>query len=168
MRSDAEKTDTVCVFFGPPHDPVQDEAAFSRFFAENAVHVVCGGTTARLAAAHLGTQIRTNLSFPEDGLPPVGFLEGAELVTEGILTMNRTLALFEEGAPAHPDRESGAEKLHALLHGAQTVRFYVGCAVNPSQQDERLPIPCRDKLLIVQKISDILKKLGKETEIAVF
>ena len=93
---------------------------------------------------------------------------GAELVTEGILTMNRTLALFEEGALPHPDRESGAEKLHALLHCAQTVRFYVGCAVNPSQQDERLPIPCRDKLLIVEKISDILEGLGKETEIAVF
>ena len=168
MRSDAEKTDTVCVFFGPPCDPAQDEAAFSRFFAENALHVVCGGTTARLAAAHLSEQIRTNLSFPEDGLPPVGFLEGAELVTEGILTMNRTLALFEEGALPHPDRESGAEKLHALLHCAQTVRFYVGCAVNPSQQDEHLAIPCRDKLLIVEKISDILKKLGKETEIAVF
>ena len=168
MPTEAAEHDTVCIFFGPPKEPSQDAEAFSRFFAEKGLHVVCGGTSARLAAAFLGTQVKASLSFPPDGLPPVGSIEGADLVTEGILTMNRVLELLAEGSNPIKDLDSGAEKLFSLLCQAEKVHFYVGLAENPAHQDKSLPIPCRDKEKLVKEIANRLSGLGIETEISVF
>lgn len=168
MPNNAPIHDTVCIFFGPPKEPAQDDGAFSRFFAEKGLHVVCGGTTARLAAAFLGTQVKASLSFPPDGLPPLGSIEGTDLVTEGILTMNRVLVLLSDVTAPDPDLDGGADKLYALLCRAKKVHFYIGLAENPSHQDKSLSIPCRDKEILVKEITYRLSGLGIETEISVF
>ncbi len=72
-------------------------------------------------------------------LPPVGQIDGVDLVTEGMLTVTRALAYLEKALGGRRDRArwydraDGASLLaRALLDEATDVNFLVGRAVNPA------------------------------------
>ncbi len=86
------------VLTGPPSEPSLDPIAVDKLMSSQGVKVICGGTTAQMAARVLGKPLRVQLrtqgaragALPRPGrkLPPTGDLEGVDLVTEGILTLS--------------------------------------------------------------------------------
>ena len=159
---DAKKK-SVCILFGPPSDPCADSAVLSRFFTLPGAHILCGGTTARIGAEYLGKPLAASLSFPDPDVPPVGKLDGADLVTEGIVTMQRVLALLESGEVPGSD---GAGQIVTMLHAAEKITFFVGTAQNPGHLNVPSPLP--DKVQLAEKIEALLQSMGKETELRTF
>jgi hypothetical protein len=51
--------------------------------------ILSGGTTADIIARELNRKIVDELIFEDPELPPESFLEGIDLVTEGILTLQK-------------------------------------------------------------------------------
>ncbi len=51
--------------------------------------ILCGGTTADIIARELNKAIIDELIFEDPELPPESFIEGIDLVTEGILTLQK-------------------------------------------------------------------------------
>ena len=111
--------------------------------AEEDMRIICGDTTAEIAAGLLGAELVMEPP-PEEGwgeVPPVSRMVGADgrelmsLVTEGVVTMR--VARERLAAAGHPGdlrrREDGASRLARLLLTADKVRFIVGLAVNPAQ-----------------------------------
>ena len=138
------KTVVAYVWTGPPADRSQDEAAVAKLMNSRGAKVICGGTTAQIAARVLGQELRVDWVPPSKrkdgatrtrGMPPTARLDGVDLVTEGILTLGQTVSLLEHAQTASdvPPGEDAASRLARILFSADEIHFLVGTAINPNQ-----------------------------------
>lgn len=160
----------VSLMIGPPVDKSKDDFYISRFLAEEGKKVVCGGTSSQIVARHLHTSVRASFDFPDKDVPPIGFIDGIDLTTEGVLTMRRLLELSEKYVSVHDltpktfTKKDGASLLAQLLfEEATSVHFFVGQSINAAHQG--LPIDITMKLKLVESLAANLKKMGKEVVI---
>jgi hypothetical protein len=107
--------------------------------AEAGERIICGGTTAQIAARLLEAELETEPK-PAGGwdeVPPTFRLEGADLVTEGLVTLRRASERVAQAKSVHdlPLGADGATRLARVLLKADKVHFIVGLAVNPQQVD---------------------------------
>lgn len=70
-----------------------DEAVVNEFMSGDTKKVVCGGTSSQIVARCLKTEVRAAFEFPDKDVPPIGYIDGIDLTTEGVLTMRRLLTL---------------------------------------------------------------------------
>ena len=56
--------------------------------------VVCGGTTANIAARILHKEIITKVDYNDPDVPPMAVIDGLDLVTEGVLTLGKVCLLY--------------------------------------------------------------------------
>lgn len=152
------------VLTGPPGEAASDEKVLARFVKRQGLHVVCGGTTAKIASRHLGQPLEVDLETMKPDVPPLARMQNIDLVTEGILTLTRTNELLRAGADKHTVqfRNDGAATLVRLLLDVDHVHFIVGRAVNPAHQNPSLPGELGMKLTVVREIADELIKRGTE------
>lgn len=154
---------TATVWSGPPADPAQDALALERLMAEAGTRVICGGTTAQIAARLLGAELEVE-PRPEDGwreVPPVARLEGVGLVTEGLVTLGKALERMAgvQRLRDLPRREDGATRLARALLAADRIHFIVGLAVNPQQADATGTVALRQE--VVEALAEDLRARGK-------
>ena len=152
------------VFTGPPADKSLDEEVISRFVKRSGRLAVCGGTTAKIVARHIGQPLEVDLKTITDDVPPMGQLEGIDLVCEGILTMTRASELLRSGVKKRDVRfrTDGAANVIRLVLSVDHVHFIIGQAVNPAHQNPDLPHQLGIRHMVVQEIGEELKERGKE------
>jgi len=171
---------TATVWTGPPADPAQDEAALEKLMAERGSRVICGDTTAQVAARLLGAELKLeprpedsadmrrplDKSHPWAEVPPVSYLEGVDLVTEGVVTLGRARerVVGVKHVRDLPRRGDGATCLARALLAADRIRFIVGLAVNPAVSqatgaDAACTVPRRQD--VVEELVRDLKAQGK-------
>jgi hypothetical protein len=147
----------------------------SLFFSKNGKHIVCGGTTSSIAAKFLGKPVQASLKFERSDVPPIAYIEGVDLVTEGVITMNKVIqyakdylgdnALYSEWN----FKKDGASLISRLLFEEATdINFFVGRAINPAHQNPDLPINFNIKMNLVKDLSSCLSKMGKRVKVIYF
>ena len=163
------RRESVNLMIGPPSAMNLDTDMVSQFFNSEGMHIVCGGSTNRLAARYLGKEVFASLDYGESDLPPIYSLEGVDLATEGVVTISKVLEYAqeylegEELNPAWKLTDDGATRIaHALFEYATDVRFFVGCAINPAHQNPNLPIAFGAKFQLIDQLSKCLEKMGKK------
>lgn len=162
VRARLPRTATVMV--GPPLNPADDGKVVQRLISSNGQKIVCGGTTGNLVARELGKEITVDMRSIRKDLPPVGVIEGIDLVTEGLLTLTRVLANLQEHRPGRDFfyKIDGASRLTLALLEADYVHFLVGRAVNPAHQDPNMPPILALKQQIVSDLITVLRRRGKK------
>ncbi len=146
---------------GPPFRESSDASWAQRFNSYPGDRVVCGGTTANILARELGLEINSTLK-PMGGLPPISFMNGAKLVSEGILTLTRVCNLLEQGEQDN----SVASKLIDELKNHDIIDVCVGTKINEAHQDPTLPSDLDIRRNIVKRLAGILEeKFLKEVSI---
>ena len=147
----------------------------SLFFGKEGKHIICGGTTSSIAAKYLGKPLRANLSFEASDIPPTAELEGVDLVTEGVITMNKVIEYAKDYLSDNHTYEhwsckrDGASMICRLLFEEATdINFYVGRAVNPAHQNPDLPINFNIKMNQVKELSESLLEMGKRVKVSYF
>ncbi len=155
------------VLTGPPARREQDERVLERFCRRRGLHVVCGGTTAKILARHRELPLHVDLDTIRPDVPAGGRVEGVDLVTEGILTLTKVHELLRAGTGKEQVRfrTDGAGSLLRTLLSADHVHFMVGMAVNPAHQNPSLPAELGMKLSVVREIAEELRKRGTEVSI---
>ena len=160
----------VNIMIGPPVDKSRDDFYVERFLAGEGKKAVCGGTSSQIVARYLKTDVRSSMDFPDRDVPPIGYIDGIDLTTEGVLTMRRLLELSEKYVsekdltPKTFTKKDGASLLAQLLfEEASDVHFFVGQSVNAAH--EGLPIDITMKLKLVESLAANLKKMGKNVVI---
>lgn len=149
---------------GPPYDPKNDHYLAAKFKEFRGKKVVCGGTTAHILSRELHVPIRTETDYSAASLPPESQMEGADLVTEGILTLSQTERILS-GKENEKDR-GGAGQLFQLLHNSDKIVFLVGTCINVAHQDPSLPVELEIRRNVVKKIKFLLEtKFLKDVEI---
>lgn len=162
------------MLFGPPSNRDDVERMMSLFFSKEGKHIVCGGTTSSIAAKYLNKPLKAKLDFTSD-LPPIAEIEGVDLVTEGVITVNKVLEyandyLGENKFYEHWSfKKDGASLISRLLFEEATdINFYVGRAINPAHQNPDLPINFNIKMNLVSELSKCLKMMGKRIKVSYF
>ncbi len=169
------KREPMNILFGPPSDPDDAGRMMNLFFSKEGKHIICGGTTASIAAKHLRVPLRAGSGEMVGGIPPTSELEGVDLVTEGVITMSRVVAYAHDFLGENAQYETwscgrdGASMICRLLFEEATdINFYVGRAVNPAHQDPNLPINFHIKMRLVDELSEALRTMGKRVKISYF
>jgi hypothetical protein len=141
---------------GPPFKK-EDDSQYARILQEAVGwKIICGGTTAKIIGRELGRTIRTDLDTARAGLPPLSYMEGVDLITEGILTLTKTLGILEGKESA---KSSGsASRLVNMFLESDMIDFVVGSRINEAHQDPTLPQEIEIRRNIVKNISAILEK----------
>lgn len=165
----------VELLFGPPRDRDDCDRMMSLFFSKEGKHIVCGGTTAGIAAKYLGKPLRASLRSERSDVPPTGEIEGVDLVTEGVITINKVLEYARDALGENKLHEywgfhrDGASLIcRVLFEEATDIDFYVGRAINPAHQNPELPITFNIKMNLVEELSACLKKMGKRVKVSYF
>jgi len=159
---------TATVLTGPPADVNADKEVVTRFAQRAGFLAVCGGTTAKIVAHHLGSRpLEVDLATMKADVPPLARIEGIDLTTEGILTLTRTNDLLHSGGDKEMVRfdADGASALLRLCLDVDHIHFIVGLSVNPAHQNPDLPRQLGMKLAVVREITEELRKRGKEVTI---
>ncbi|MGL4790340.1 MAG: SpoIIE family protein phosphatase, partial [Anaerotignaceae bacterium] len=86
--------ETINLFSGPPQNPENDYAVIEEILQEEGKVVVCGGTTATIVARILGEEMEVDLSTMTPTIPPVAKIPRIELVTEGVITINKAIDIM--------------------------------------------------------------------------
>lgn len=156
---------SLMVFTGPPLNQDDDNPACDRLFAFNGRRVVCGGTTTNIVGAYLNKTIEADISTLRRDLPPVGYVEGVDLLTEGILTMARTLEVMREArgdVTRLPEDRNGAVLLATELLEADYVEFLVGQSISEYYQNPLLPRNISIRVSLVKDVVEFLREIRKE------
>ena len=163
------------MLFGPPSNRDDADRMMSLFFSKEGKHIICGGTTSSIAAKFLRKPLKPSLIFEQSDVPPTAELEGVDLVTEGVITVNKVVEyandyLGENNFYEHWSfRRDGASLICRLLFEEATdINFYVGRAINPAHQNPDLPINFNIKMNLVEELSKALKKMGKRIKVSYF
>ena len=163
------------LLFGPPSNRDDVDRMMSLFFSKDGKHIVCGGTTSSIVAKYLGKPLRASLSFERSDIPPIAEIEGVDLVTEGVMTMNRVIEYAKDyvGENARYEEwnfaKDGASAIARLLFEEATdINFYVGRAINPAHQNPDLPINFNIKMSLVKDLTAALKKMGKRVKVSYY
>jgi len=155
------------ILTGPPKDRSADDEVVRSFLSRGGKLAVCGGTTAKIVARHLGQSLDVDLSTMTSSVPPMARLEGVDLVSEGILTLTQVSSLLQSGANKKSVRfqTDGAANLLRLVLDVDHVIFIVGQAINPAHQNPEFPHQLDIRKSVVREISEGLRSRGKEITI---
>lgn len=169
------KRQPMNLLFGPPRNRDDCDRMMSLFFSKEGKHIVCGGTTSSIVAKYLDKPVVTELNFEPGGLPPIAKIEGVDLVTEGVITINKVIEYAKDFVNENKlydewgFRRDGASLICRLLFEEATdINFYVGRAVNPAHQNPDLPITFNIKMNLVEELCECLRQMGKRVKVSYF
>ena len=166
----AMKKNIVNIMVGPPADREDDRSYFETFFQKEGMHVVCGGTTAKLVADYLQTEVA---GLPDSGteeVPAMSELKGIDLVTEGLLTFEKLVDYYDDFQEDRTyfnqiikKKDGAAELFRVLFAEATEINFFFGNALNDNYTS--LHIDREKKKKMALELIDHLKAEGKKVKI---
>jgi len=159
---------SLMIFTGPPLDEASDDQYIERLLNFNGRKAVCGGTTANIVGTYLGETVETDMATLRDDVPPIGYLSSIELVTEGIITMAKSLDIMRACAgklTQLANDSNGAVLLAKELLSADSIDFLVGQKINEFYQNPLLPRNLSLRKNLVEEIAQFLREQKKEVKI---
>ncbi len=142
------------IFTGPPYHQSKD-AEYARMFDNfKGKKAICGGTTANLISRELNKPITMDTTISIGKLPSCSYMDGVDLVTEGVLTLTKTLEYLESGTS---DIDNAAGKLVNFLLDSDCINFMVGAKLNQAHYDPALPVEIEIRKNIIKKIAEVLQ-----------
>ncbi len=177
----APKDDITCavIYFRNPRDllvvtgpPVlkENDVELARMFELFKGHkMICGGTTANIISRELGRKITVQLKDFDPEVPPMSVMEGADMVTEGIITMGKVAELLDGGAKTERMRPNAATKMVEMFLDCDRIHFAVGTKINEAHQDPNMPEELEIRRNVIKRIASLLQeKYLKEVKIQYF
>jgi hypothetical protein len=169
------KREPVNLLVGPPADPGDVLKMMTLFFSKEGKHIVCGGTTSTLVAEYLKKPILSQSNCADRDIPPTAKIDGVDLVTEGMLTIDRVLTYAQNYLENNASyvqwryKKDGASLISRLLFEEATdINFYVGKAANSAYQNPSSPINLSIKMRLVDELAECLKRMGKRIKVSYF
>ncbi len=142
------------VFTGPPFNQKNDAMYAKEFWDFKGKKAIAGGTTANLISRELNIPITMDKTISIGKLPSCSYMEGVDLVTEGILTLTQTLEYLTN---EQWDIDNAAGKLVQFLLDSDCIHFMVGAKINQAHYNPNMPIEIEIRKNIIKKIKAVLQ-----------
>ena len=142
------------IFTGPPYHQEKDNY-FAKFFMDfKGKKAISGGTTANIISRELNIPVIAKMSMNAGKLPGLSEMKGVDLVTEGILTLTKTLEYLESGKP----EDNAAKTLMEFLLDSDVIYFLVGAQMNKAHYDPNLPIEIEIRKNVIKQMAAVLEE----------
>lgn len=152
----------MLVLTGPPFHKDRDAYFAQAFDSFKGKKVICGGTTANIVSRELNREMIDHLETTDGDIPPIATFEGADLVTEGLLTLTKVAQFLEKHERS--SRRNAVTMLLERLLESDSIFFLVGTKINEAHQDPTHPMDLEIRRNLIKKIARILeRKYLKET-----
>lgn len=169
----------VHLMTGPASNPDDDVRMVRDFMSdESAKKIVSGGTSSTIVARVLNKTMDVSLEYTDPEIPPIAYIEGVDLVTEGVLTLNRTLQLIRryvknesitEDFFLELDKKNGASMIaKVLIEDCTEVHMYVGKAINSAYQNPNLPFDLGIRQNLVEQLKHAIEDMGKKVSVTYY
>ncbi len=150
------------IFTGPPYHQEKDGYYAKAFMEFKGKKAISGGTTANIISRELNIPVTTDISISSGKLPGLMKMDGIDLVTEGILTLTKTLEYLESGKTEN----NAAKTLMDFMLDSDVIHFLVGAQMNKAHYDPNLPIEIEIRKNIIKQIANVLEeKYLKKVEV---
>jgi len=159
---------SAMIFTGPPLNQADDARYVTRLMEFDGRKIVCGGTTGNVVARHLKQEIQIDLMTIQPDTPPVGHMDGIDLMTEGILTISKAMEYIKESRGDYtrlPTEINGATMLALEVLYADEIYFLVGQQINPFYQNPLLPMSISIRKNLIEQLAQVLRDLRKDITI---
>ena len=116
------------------------------------------------------------LDYIDKEIPPTASIEGVDLVTEGVITINRVLDYAKDMLQGKNHsyfdwsyKRDGASQIAKLLFEEATdINFFVGCAINNAHQSDDVHLSFSLKMQLIDELAKMLKLMGKNIKVSYF
>jgi hypothetical protein len=171
---------TLKLFTGPPVHKEDDEAVVRYLMqndenGEDCTRIVCGGTSAQIVSRILGKSIESVKQEPDPEIPPYDSIDGIDLVTEGVLTLNKVLQILEpcvtgqmldEGFFDILDQDNGASLIATSFFEECThLELLIGQAINEAYENPEISTDLATRSHLTQKLAETVSALGKTVSV---
>jgi hypothetical protein len=143
---------------GPPFEKEKDKELAAKVQEYKGKVILCGGSTADIVARELNRTVVDDLIFEDPDLPPESFLEGIDLVTEGILTLQKVNEILKTYNNSVKLGKGPADKIVRLLMESDEIHFIIGTRINIAHQDPNLPVELEIRRTVVKRIARLLEE----------
>ncbi|MCK9220005.1 MAG: SpoIIE family protein phosphatase [Bacteroidales bacterium] len=154
---------------GPPMNPENDPMFTDLLKEFDGKKIICGATTGDMIAREWREEIHdTNVMIDPD-LPPVSYMQGIDLITEGILTLSKVSELLKKYNQNYKLGKGPADEIVRFILDCDEIHFLVGTNINTAHQDPTLPIELELRRTVVNRIARTLEeKFLKEVTMKFF
>lgn len=154
----------VCT--GPPYEEENDHELGKIVKEFKGKKIISGATTADIVARETGVEIEDSFNFDDPELPPLSYMPGIDLVTEGILTLTKVTRLLKEYSSSSPAGKGPADRIVNLFRESDEIHFIIGTRINIAHQDPSLPVDLEIRRTVVKRMAKLLEeKFLKEVKI---
>lgn len=159
----------MLIMTGPPVHKESDSEIARIFALFDGIKIICGGTTANILSRELNRPIKVSLKDFDPKVPPYSEMEGADMVTEGIITMGAVSEILEKDADMEGLKPNAATRMVEMFLNCDRIWFVVGTKINEAHQDPNMPVELEIRRNVVKKIAALLQdKYLKEVHIQYF
>ncbi len=170
----------VHLMTGPAKDPSMDEEMVKNFMSgdDSTKRIVCGGTSATIVSRVLKKKLDVSMDYVDPDIPPIAYMDGIELVTEGVLTLNRVVQLLRryvknesvsESFFLELDKPNGASMVaKMLIEDCTELHLYVGKAINGAYQNPGLPFDLGIRQNLVEQLKSVVEEMGKQVTVTYY
>ena len=151
---------------GPPYEEVNDVLLGDAVRSFEGKKIICGATTTDIIARELELKIEDSFEFDDPDLPPISFMNGFDLITEGILTLGKVNEILKNHSGNYKAGKGPADKIVRLLLECDEIHIIIGTRINIAHQDPSLPVELEIRRTVVKRIARLLEeKFLKEVKL---
>lgn len=118
---------------------------------------MCGATTADILSRELELEIEDSFEFHDPDLPPISYMTGIDLVTEGILTLSKVSEILKVYNNNYMLGKGPADQIVKFIKESDEIQFIIGTRINIAHQDPNLPVELEIRRTVVRRIAETLE-----------
>jgi hypothetical protein len=152
---------------GPPYNKEDDIKLAEAVREFKGKKIVMGATTGDIVSRELDLKIEDVFKFEDPDLPPINVMEGIDLFTEGILTLNKVEKILKAYNPNFKLGKGPADEIVKLVLESDAIKIIIGTRINIAHQDPHLPVELEIRRTVVNRIAQLLEeKLLKKVNVS--
>ncbi|AKL94539.1 stage II sporulation protein E (SpoIIE) [Clostridium aceticum] len=168
---------TINIFTGPPILKEKDAVLVEKFMESPGKKIICGGTASNIVARELKRQAKMDIKTLTKKVPPISYMEGIDLITEGVLTMDETLNILKnvlmqtisiEVMKELQEKNGAAMLANRLVNQSTHVNFFLGHSLNLAHTESGNSSKLGKKFRITGEMINTLRRLGKTVNVYYF
>ncbi|KAF5050357.1 hypothetical protein DSECCO2_430290 [anaerobic digester metagenome] len=151
---------------GPPFEKENDAVLAKTFKEFRGKKIISGATTGDIISRELKLEITDSFEFTDPDLPPISYMEGADLITEGILTLSKTTEILNHFNESTTLGKGPADSIVKFILDSDEIDFIIGTGINIAHQDPSLPVELEIRRTVVKRMAQVLQeKFLKEVKL---
>jgi hypothetical protein len=143
---------------GPPFEKDHDNE-MARFIQDfRGSKIIMGATTGDIISRELNLKIQDGQEFSDPDLPPLSYMEGIDLYTEGILTLNKVERILKKYNNNYKLGRGPADLVVKQIMECDEILFLIGTRINLAHQDPSSTIDLEIRRTVVRRIALLLEE----------